>query len=210
VVQHLDPTHKARLAELLQRVAAIPVREAEHGIAHRARPCVCDPRQTRNSASARHTLIEKARRAAVSGLAGFNVLFFLSGARSRRSGHCRRAVRHGIRRHAGVAGGGRGRWVCRRSRTCLRAIRLPCPRPLPRGRTLSRSGRAPGGAFGLHQTGGGIHPISRAPSAAPQERTRIPAPAFSCTSTGETPCTFAPYKCRKIGARDPCPALRCR
>jgi two-component system, chemotaxis family, CheB/CheR fusion protein len=31
VVQHLDPTHKARLAELLQRVAAIPVREAEHG-----------------------------------------------------------------------------------------------------------------------------------------------------------------------------------
>ncbi len=32
VVQHLDPTHKARLAELLQRVAAIPVREAEHGM----------------------------------------------------------------------------------------------------------------------------------------------------------------------------------
>jgi two-component system, chemotaxis family, CheB/CheR fusion protein len=31
VVQHLDPTHKARLAELLQRVAGIPVREAEHG-----------------------------------------------------------------------------------------------------------------------------------------------------------------------------------
>jgi two-component system CheB/CheR fusion protein len=33
VVQHLDPTHKARLAELLQRVAPIPVREAEHGMA---------------------------------------------------------------------------------------------------------------------------------------------------------------------------------
>jgi two-component system CheB/CheR fusion protein len=32
VVQHLDPTHKARLVELLQRVAAIPVREAEHGM----------------------------------------------------------------------------------------------------------------------------------------------------------------------------------
>jgi two-component system, chemotaxis family, CheB/CheR fusion protein len=32
VVQHLDPTHKARLAELLQRVAPIPVREAEHGM----------------------------------------------------------------------------------------------------------------------------------------------------------------------------------
>jgi two-component system CheB/CheR fusion protein len=32
VVQHLDPTHKARLAELLQRVARIPVREAEHGM----------------------------------------------------------------------------------------------------------------------------------------------------------------------------------
>jgi len=32
VVQHLDPTHKARLVELLQRVAAIAVREAEHGM----------------------------------------------------------------------------------------------------------------------------------------------------------------------------------
>ncbi|HLZ97929.1 MAG TPA: chemotaxis protein CheB, partial [Steroidobacteraceae bacterium] len=32
VVQHLDPTHKARLVELLQRVAAVPVREAEHGM----------------------------------------------------------------------------------------------------------------------------------------------------------------------------------
>jgi len=31
VVQHLDPTHKARLAELLQRVATIQVREAEQG-----------------------------------------------------------------------------------------------------------------------------------------------------------------------------------
>ena len=30
VVQHLDPTHKARLAELLQRVTPIPVSEAEH------------------------------------------------------------------------------------------------------------------------------------------------------------------------------------
>jgi two-component system CheB/CheR fusion protein len=30
VVQHLDPTHKARLAELLQRVTPLPVREAEH------------------------------------------------------------------------------------------------------------------------------------------------------------------------------------
>jgi two-component system CheB/CheR fusion protein len=29
VVQHLDPTHKARLAELLQRVTPMPVREAE-------------------------------------------------------------------------------------------------------------------------------------------------------------------------------------
>lgn len=32
IVQHLDPTHKARLVELLQRVSAIPVREAEHGM----------------------------------------------------------------------------------------------------------------------------------------------------------------------------------
>ena len=31
VVQHLDPTQKAMLAELLQRVTTIPVREAEHG-----------------------------------------------------------------------------------------------------------------------------------------------------------------------------------
>jgi two-component system CheB/CheR fusion protein len=30
VVQHLDPMHKARLAELLQRVTPLPVREAEH------------------------------------------------------------------------------------------------------------------------------------------------------------------------------------
>jgi two-component system, chemotaxis family, CheB/CheR fusion protein len=30
VVQHLDPTHKARLAELLQRVTPLPVSEAEH------------------------------------------------------------------------------------------------------------------------------------------------------------------------------------
>ena len=29
VVQHLDPTHKAMLTELLQRVTAMPVREAE-------------------------------------------------------------------------------------------------------------------------------------------------------------------------------------
>jgi two-component system CheB/CheR fusion protein len=32
VVQHLDPTHKARLAELLQRVTDIPVQEAENGM----------------------------------------------------------------------------------------------------------------------------------------------------------------------------------
>jgi two-component system CheB/CheR fusion protein len=31
VVQHLDPTHKAMLAELLQRVTPMPVREAENG-----------------------------------------------------------------------------------------------------------------------------------------------------------------------------------
>ncbi|WP_421621442.1 chemotaxis protein CheB [Alkalilimnicola ehrlichii] len=32
VVQHLDPTHKALLPQLLQRVTAMPVREAEHGL----------------------------------------------------------------------------------------------------------------------------------------------------------------------------------
>jgi two-component system CheB/CheR fusion protein len=32
VVQHLDPTHKAMLAELLQRVTAMPVREAVEGL----------------------------------------------------------------------------------------------------------------------------------------------------------------------------------
>jgi two-component system CheB/CheR fusion protein len=31
VVQHLDPTHKAMLVELLQRVCVIPVHEATHG-----------------------------------------------------------------------------------------------------------------------------------------------------------------------------------
>jgi two-component system CheB/CheR fusion protein len=32
VVQHLDPTHKAMLAELLQRVTSMPVREAQQGL----------------------------------------------------------------------------------------------------------------------------------------------------------------------------------
>lgn len=32
VVQHLDPTHETLLAELLQRVTPMPVREAEHGM----------------------------------------------------------------------------------------------------------------------------------------------------------------------------------
>ena len=34
VVQHLDPTQKAMLAELLQRVTPMPVREVQIGRAH--------------------------------------------------------------------------------------------------------------------------------------------------------------------------------
>jgi len=125
-----------------------------------SRPCVCDP-QTRNSAQRRHTSLKSppSRGSALADQCAFFPLW--------------RAIKAiGPLPSCCPAWDPTACWVCRRwarsvfvgrSRTCLRAIdSMPPAAPLPGGGHCRAPGRPPGAHFGLHQTGGGEHPISRA------------------------------------------------
>ena len=103
VVQHLDPTHKGILVELLQRATTMPVVQVKDRHDGRAGPRLRDPAQQGHVHPARRAAPAAAGRAARAAPAD-RLLLPLAGGGPAGAQHRRHPLGHGLRRHAGPAG----------------------------------------------------------------------------------------------------------